>query len=131
MFIGFTCAATRRISGKNGRVPGTASVLPLTHGKQHCTAQSAFMIRSLHCLPGLTCSLAVLASYTLQHETFWQVCPTGSLPSSLPLFAQVVCLGLTARQYCRPSLPLRLHPPLPLKLPLNLKQDQEQQIAKV
>ena len=28
MFIGFTCAATRRISGTNGPVPGTASAEP-------------------------------------------------------------------------------------------------------
>ena len=27
----------------------------LTNGKQYCTAQSAFTIRSLHCLPGLPC----------------------------------------------------------------------------
>ena len=32
MFIGFTCAATRRISGKNGRVPGTASALAAVLG---------------------------------------------------------------------------------------------------
>ena len=68
-----------------------------------------------------------------QHETFWQVCPTGSQPYSLLLFAQVVCLRLTARQCCRQPLPQRLHLPLPLplRLPSNLKQDQEQQTAKV
>ena len=113
-------------------------LLSFTHGKHHCTAQSAFIIRSLHCIPRLPCLLHVLPRHTLsmyitQHETFWQVCPTGSQPSSLLLFVQVVCLGLTGRQCCPPPLSQRLHLPLPvpLRLPLNLNHDQEQQTAKV
>ena len=40
-------------------------LLSLTHGKQHCTAHSAFIIQSLHCLPGLPCPLPVLSGYTV------------------------------------------------------------------
>ena len=77
------------------------------------------------------CEHAEHLHHVVQHKSFWHVCETGSLPSSLPLFVQVVCLGLQTRECCRPSLPLRLHLPLPVRLALNLKQDQEQQIAKV
>ena len=43
--MGFTCAATRRISGKNGRVPGTASLgacLEVVPGFVLCVAADAF-----------------------------------------------------------------------------------------
>ena len=43
----------------------------LTHGKQHCTAQSACIIRSLHCLPGLPCPLPVLPGYRPSMYMTW------------------------------------------------------------
>ena len=115
-------------------------LLSFAHGKQHCTAHTAFIIRSLHLPPGpplpFACSPWLHTEHVhhvVQHEIFWQVCPTGSQPSSLVLFVQVVCLEMTARQCCRPPLPQRLHLRLllPLRLPMNLKQHNEQQTAKV
>ena len=47
-------------------------LLSFTPGKQHCTAQSAFIIRSLHCLPGLPCPLRVVRkSYFSYWDAFW------------------------------------------------------------
>ena len=43
----------------------------LTHGKQHCTAERAFIIRCLHCLLGLPCPLPVLPGYTLSIYITW------------------------------------------------------------
>ena len=46
-------------------------LLSFTHGKHHCTAQSAFIIRSLHCLPSLPCPLPVLRGHTLSMYITW------------------------------------------------------------
>ena len=56
-------------------------LLSFTYGKQHCTEQRAFIIPSLHCLPGFPCPLLVLPSYTLSMYTFgWPLCPAPRRP---------------------------------------------------
>ena len=68
-------------------------LLSFTHGKHHCTAQSAFIIRSLHCLPRLPCPLPVLPGHTLSMYITW--CSTNPFGKSVqPGLSPPLCCSL-------------------------------------
>ena len=84
--------------GNKGHYPLSLMVintaqLKVPSSSEVCTASRASL--PLVCSPWLH---AEHVHHVVQHETFWQVCPTGSQPFSLLLFVQMMCLGLTARQ---------------------------------